>query len=43
MSIAEIMAKDVIESMGSLKLTIEEAEEIQLSNEGRIDEIDSCV
>jgi len=42
-SIAKIMAEDVIESMGSLKLTTEEAEEIQVSDEGRMDEIDSCV
>ncbi|XP_030936437.1 uncharacterized protein LOC115961633 [Quercus lobata] len=37
------MAEDVIVSMGSLKLTNEEAEEIQVSDEGRMDEIDSCV
>ncbi|KAK7844245.1 hypothetical protein CFP56_011093 [Quercus suber] len=36
------MAEDVIESMVSLKLTSEEEENIQVSDEGRMDEIDSC-
>ena len=43
MSKAKIMAEDVIEGMGSLKLTSEEAKDIQVSDEGRMDEIDSCV
>ena len=37
------MAEDVINSMGNLKLTSEEVEEIQVSNEGRSEEIDGCV
>ncbi|KAK7856552.1 hypothetical protein CFP56_022605 [Quercus suber] len=37
------MAEDVIESMGSLKLTSEEEEDIQVSDEGRMEGIDSCV
>ena len=37
------MAKDVINSMGNLKLTSEEVEEIQVSDEGRSEEIDGCV
>ena len=37
------MAKDVINSMVNLKLTSEEEEEIQVSKEGRSEEIDSCV
>ncbi|KAK7852267.1 uncharacterized protein CFP56_039359 [Quercus suber] len=37
------MAEDVIESMGSLKLTSEEEEDIQVSDEGRLEGIDSCV
>ena len=36
------MAEDVIESMVSLKLTSEEEEDIQVSDEGRMDEIDGC-
>ena len=37
------MAEDVINSMVNLKLTSEEEEEIQVSKEGRSEEIDSCV
>ena len=37
------MAEDVINSMVNLKLTSEEEEEIQVSKEGRLEEIDSCV
>lgn len=36
------MAEDVTESMVSLKLTSEEEEDIQVSDEGRMDEINSC-
>ena len=39
---AETMAEDVTESMVSLKLTSEEEEDIQVSDEGRMDEINSC-
>ena len=39
---AETMAEDVTESMVSLKLTSEEEEDIQVSDEGRRDEINSC-
>ena len=37
------MAEDVVNSMVNLKLTSEEEEEIQVSKEGRSEEIDSCV
>ena len=37
------MAEDVINSMVNLKLTAEEEEAIQVSEEGRSEEIDSCV
>lgn len=37
------MAEEVVDSMGSLKLTTEEEEDIQVSDEGRMDEIDGCV
>ena len=37
------MAEDVINSMVNLKLTFKEEEEIQVSEEGRSEEIDSCV
>ena len=37
------IAKDVINSMVNLKLMFEEEEEIQVSEEGRSEEIDSCV
>ena len=37
------MAEVVINSMVNLKLTTEEEEEIQVSEEGRSEEIDSCV
>ena len=37
------MAEDVINSMVNLKLTSEEEEEIQVSEEGKLEEIDSCV
>lgn len=36
------MAEDVIESMVSLKLTSEEEEDIQVPDEGRMDEIEGC-
>lgn len=36
------MAEDVIESMVTLKLTSEEEEEIQVSDEDKTEEIDSC-
>ena len=39
---AETMAEDVTESMVSLKLTSDEEEDIQVSDEGRMDEINSC-
>ncbi|XP_030970538.1 uncharacterized protein LOC115990910 [Quercus lobata] len=37
------MAEDVINSTVNLKLTAEEEEEIQVSEEGRTEEMDSCV
>ena len=37
------MAEDVINSTVNLKLTSEEEEEIQVSEERRSEEIDSCV
>ena len=39
----ETMAEDVVECMVNLKLTSEEEEDIQVSDEGRMDEIDGCV
>lgn len=36
------MAEDVINSMVNMKLTSEEEEDIQISDEGRTEEIDSC-
>lgn len=36
------MAEYVINSMVSLKLKSKEEEETQISNEGRMEEIDSC-
>ena len=37
------MVEDVINSMVNLKLTSKEEEEIQVLDEGRLGEIDSCV
>ena len=37
------MVEDVINSMVNLKLTSKEEEEIQVLDEGRLEEIDSCV
>ena len=37
------MAEDVINSIGNMKLTSDEAEDIQVSEEGLTDEFDSCV
>ena len=37
------MAEDVINGMGNIKLTSDEEEDIQVSEEGLTDEIDSCV
>lgn len=37
------MVKDVVERMVSLKLIAEEEKNIQVSDEGRMDEIDGCV
>ena len=37
------MAEDIINGMGNMKLTSDEAEDIQVSEEGLTDEFDSCV
>ena len=37
------MVEDVINSMVNLMLTTEEEEDIQVSDEGKLEEIDSCV
>ena len=36
------MAKDVINSLGNMKLTMEEEEDITISDKGRKEEIESC-
>ena len=37
------MDEDVVDRMTSLKLTAEEEEDIQVSEEGRVDELEGCV
>ena len=36
------MAEDVINSLGNMKLTMEEEEDITISDKGRKEEIESC-
>ena len=36
------MVEDVINSLGNIKLTLEEEEDITISDEGRKEEIESC-
>lgn len=36
------MAKDVINSLGNMKLTMEEEKDITISDKGRKEEIESC-
>ena len=37
------MDEDVVDRMTSLKLTAEEEEDIQVSEEGQVDELEGCV
>ena len=37
------MDEDVVDRMTNLKLTAEEEEDIQVSEEGRLDELEGCV